>query len=346
MEERIFDRGGGKGTNFFKNLKVTGTPNAYFLHGIRLPTEGSSLCLLFLRMYSAYSEFCRRVFITLPPTGSSTYISCTTTISTAYQKLNAKTIFHRPDGNGSTSRPNSNTKPPTGNQDNSGENSNFGGAHQGTSRPNTGGSNTNNFNHGSSGSNNFNNQGSNSNNFNNNGGSNNNFNHGTPNPNNFNSGSSSNNFEISNGNFGQGNNNGGTSSSTGGSHVPCGTVSVANPLITNGQKTHHGQWPWHIALYKTEGINLNYLCGGSLISKNKVITGRLWLIIVKIVRMSAGIGERTIRGDMKCPAKSYKRFTNEPFVGYKAKSVYMLSASQIWLPISNSWSPDVRWFVW
>lgn len=58
-----------------------------------------------------------------------------------------------------------------------------------------------------------------------------------------------------------------------GSIVSCGTVSIANPLITNGQKTHHGQWPWHIALYKTEGINLSYRCGGSLISKNKVITG-------------------------------------------------------------------------
>lgn len=60
---------------------------------------------------------------------------------------------------------------------------------------------------------------------------------------------------------------------SGSGHVPCGTVSIANPLVTHGQKTHHGQWPWHTALYKTEGINLTYLCGGSLVSKNKVITG-------------------------------------------------------------------------
>lgn len=59
----------------------------------------------------------------------------------------------------------------------------------------------------------------------------------------------------------------------GSGHVPCGTVPIANPLITHGQKTHRGQWPWHTALYKTEGINLNYLCGGSLVAKNKVITG-------------------------------------------------------------------------
>lgn len=65
-------------------------------------------------------------------------------------------------------------------------------------------------------------------------------------------------------------------------NVPCGTVSIANPLITSGQKTHHGQWPWHTALYKTEGINLTYLCGGSLVSKNKVITG-VYTYLVQVI---------------------------------------------------------------
>lgn len=63
-------------------------------------------------------------------------------------------------------------------------------------------------------------------------------------------------------------------------NVSCGTVSVVNPLVTNGKNTHRGQWPWHIALYKAEGINLNYLCGGSLISKNKVITGIYKFLII------------------------------------------------------------------
>uniref|UniRef100_A0A8D8SCF4 Serine protease gd n=1 Tax=Cacopsylla melanoneura TaxID=428564 RepID=A0A8D8SCF4_9HEMI len=56
--------------------------------------------------------------------------------------------------------------------------------------------------------------------------------------------------------------------------VSCGTVvsNKAQPLVTNGQKTARGQWPWHAALYKTEGINLSYICGGSLITSMYVIT--------------------------------------------------------------------------
>ncbi|XP_025205868.1 serine proteinase stubble-like isoform X3 [Melanaphis sacchari] len=52
----------------------------------------------------------------------------------------------------------------------------------------------------------------------------------------------------------------------------CGEVKMAVPLVTAGQSTYRGQWPWHVALYLIEGINLSYHCGGSLISKNKVIT--------------------------------------------------------------------------
>lgn len=52
----------------------------------------------------------------------------------------------------------------------------------------------------------------------------------------------------------------------------CGIVKMAVPLVTSGQSTVRGQWPWHVALYLIEGINLSYHCGGSLVSKNKVIT--------------------------------------------------------------------------
>jgi len=54
----------------------------------------------------------------------------------------------------------------------------------------------------------------------------------------------------------------------------CGEVKLAVPLVTSGQSTHRGQWPWHVALYMIEGINLSYHCGGSLVSKNKVVTGK------------------------------------------------------------------------
>nr|CAD7571815.1 unnamed protein product [Timema californicum] len=54
----------------------------------------------------------------------------------------------------------------------------------------------------------------------------------------------------------------------------CGFVDVQpTPLITKGQKTSRGQWPWHTALYQSKGIDLSYICGGSLISSKSVITG-------------------------------------------------------------------------
>ena len=49
---------------------------------------------------------------------------------------------------------------------------------------------------------------------------------------------------------------------------------MVTPLITHGARTLRGQWPWHVALYKTEGVNLNYKCCATLVSKNKVITGK------------------------------------------------------------------------
>jgi hypothetical protein len=52
----------------------------------------------------------------------------------------------------------------------------------------------------------------------------------------------------------------------------CGLVDMATPLITHGASTQRGQWPWHVALYKSEGANLNYKCGATLVSKNKIIT--------------------------------------------------------------------------
>lgn len=50
-------------------------------------------------------------------------------------------------------------------------------------------------------------------------------------------------------------------------------MNIAVPLITHGAVTSKGQWPWHVALYKAEGVNLNFNCGATLVSKNKVITG-------------------------------------------------------------------------
>ncbi|KAL0266286.1 UNVERIFIED_CONTAM: hypothetical protein PYX00_008876 [Menopon gallinae] len=56
-------------------------------------------------------------------------------------------------------------------------------------------------------------------------------------------------------------------------NIPCGMPVVQpKPLITNGQTTSRGQWPWHAALYKNTGPNLNYSCGGTLVTDQHVVT--------------------------------------------------------------------------
>ncbi|XP_023951740.2 chymotrypsin-C [Bicyclus anynana] len=45
-------------------------------------------------------------------------------------------------------------------------------------------------------------------------------------------------------------------------------------LMINGEDTKPGDWPWHAALYKLdkETLNNKYICGGTIISKNFVLT--------------------------------------------------------------------------
>lgn len=56
-------------------------------------------------------------------------------------------------------------------------------------------------------------------------------------------------------------------------NVNCGVISQRpNPLISYGQETAPGDWPWHTALYHSQGVQLVYTCGGTLISKQHVVT--------------------------------------------------------------------------
>lgn len=53
----------------------------------------------------------------------------------------------------------------------------------------------------------------------------------------------------------------------------CGKVAnQPSPLISYGQGTKPGQWPWHAALYHSKGIQLVYTCGGTLVSDRHIIT--------------------------------------------------------------------------
>lgn len=55
--------------------------------------------------------------------------------------------------------------------------------------------------------------------------------------------------------------------------IACGTVIPRpNPLVIHGEKTYKGQFPWHVALYISERIQLKYTCGGNLINKRTVLT--------------------------------------------------------------------------
>ncbi|CAH1991235.1 unnamed protein product [Acanthoscelides obtectus] len=58
-----------------------------------------------------------------------------------------------------------------------------------------------------------------------------------------------------------------------GSSYTCGTVATQpSPLISNGQGTVPGQWPWHAALYHSKGLQLVYTCGGTLVSLQHIVT--------------------------------------------------------------------------
>ncbi|XP_045455000.1 chymotrypsin-like elastase family member 2A [Melitaea cinxia] len=53
----------------------------------------------------------------------------------------------------------------------------------------------------------------------------------------------------------------------------CGRRKVGHTeLIVSGAPTKPGDFPWHAALYKLDRSTIKYICGGTLISKNVVLT--------------------------------------------------------------------------
>ncbi|XP_055613604.1 polyserase-2-like [Uranotaenia lowii] len=58
-----------------------------------------------------------------------------------------------------------------------------------------------------------------------------------------------------------------------GADYPCGKPKIQHQAtIRGGTSTKHGQWPWHAAIYHKDGRSLTYACGGTLLSKEFVIT--------------------------------------------------------------------------
>ncbi|CAK1541737.1 unnamed protein product [Leptosia nina] len=52
----------------------------------------------------------------------------------------------------------------------------------------------------------------------------------------------------------------------------CGVVSDSVPLIFQGSSYQRGEWPWLVAIYKKKSSSLSYICSGTLISDQHVIT--------------------------------------------------------------------------
>lgn len=57
-------------------------------------------------------------------------------------------------------------------------------------------------------------------------------------------------------------------------NIPCGQQKIKHkPLITFGEPTYYGQYPWHVALFELSDGQAMYICGATIISQNAVLTG-------------------------------------------------------------------------
>lgn len=55
--------------------------------------------------------------------------------------------------------------------------------------------------------------------------------------------------------------------------IPCGERKInKRNLIVSGVRSFSGEWPWHVAVHEINGRQKRYLCGGTLISDQYVVT--------------------------------------------------------------------------
>jgi len=61
--------------------------------------------------------------------------------------------------------------------------------------------------------------------------------------------------------------------------LDCGRVYTHQVLINNGEEAPIGTAPWNVGIYKLNTTNSNYklICGGSIISPNLVISGKIFV---------------------------------------------------------------------
>jgi secreted trypsin-like serine protease len=56
------------------------------------------------------------------------------------------------------------------------------------------------------------------------------------------------------------------------SKILCGRRAVNNDPLS-GMSTKNGDWPWQVAIFQLLEFELSYVCGGSLIGNNYILTG-------------------------------------------------------------------------
>ncbi|XP_062549587.1 transmembrane protease serine 9-like isoform X2 [Armigeres subalbatus] len=71
---------------------------------------------------------------------------------------------------------------------------------------------------------------------------------------------------------------------------PCGERKINKQgLIVNGVRSYAGEWPWHVAVYEMNGRQKRYICGGTLISDQFVMTAAHCLLDDTLQRRSGTI---------------------------------------------------------
>jgi Trypsin len=63
----------------------------------------------------------------------------------------------------------------------------------------------------------------------------------------------------------------------------------------NGNAVKRGDWPWLTAIFVTTQTGLEFICGGTLISKNHVITGCFFINKMFVFCTTHSVFSRSLR---------------------------------------------------
>nr|XP_040226208.2 transmembrane protease serine 9-like [Anopheles coluzzii] len=69
-------------------------------------------------------------------------------------------------------------------------------------------------------------------------------------------------------------------------------------LVQHGTETKEGHWPWHTAIYHREQTNFEYVCGGSILDRNTILTAAHCLYtsrgLIKLDQLSVQVGRNQL----------------------------------------------------